>query len=300
MKEICCCRWSPNSDFHYRNVTSLGIRNDLRIQWRVDDECICWVTISYSNLNCWRETTTEHCQSDLNRYALVERWICQVRSGEVHLSWVEGRSNCQLAIGYWAHHSSSKLLVQEVTSLTALSDRLDKWQIPFCKMKRSVVSIHECFAMGWLQWTSNAILIATGEWLSRTGTQNELWDKYFIATTGTEISYRCPTSRNCKSCKHHDEYEKQSASSIINSSINIDHQQLWKGNSVSTPCRVETSIYGVRSSGNQAKYGLRKIVELFQSNYPEVTEWHIRRWLCLKRKHNRTSLPANWWTWASC
>ena len=48
-----------------------------------------------------------------------------------------------------------------------------------------------------------------------------------VESTGTEISYRCPTCRNCKLCKNHDEYEaislkEEVEQNIINSSINID------------------------------------------------------------------------------
>ena len=33
---------------------------------------------------------------------------------------------------------------------------------------------------------------------------------------------------------------------------------------------IRTLIYGVRSSGNQAEYGLRKVAELSQNTYPKV------------------------------
>lgn len=35
---------------------------------------------------------------------------------------------------------------------------------------------------------------------------------------------------------------------------------------------VKTLIYGVKSSGNQAEYGLRKIAEILEEDYPEVKQ----------------------------
>ena len=48
-----------------------------------------------------------------------------------------------------------------------------------------------------------------------------------VESTGTTINYRCPTCRNCSSCKHHGEYESISIreeieQSIIESSVTID------------------------------------------------------------------------------
>ena len=56
-------------------------------------------------------------------------------------------------------------------------------------------------------------------------TQQRLFQQ--VESTGTEISYRCPTCRTCKECKHHEEYEAVSLKeeveqNIINNSVTIN------------------------------------------------------------------------------
>ena len=48
-----------------------------------------------------------------------------------------------------------------------------------------------------------------------------------VESTGCEISYRCPTCRSCRICKHHDDYEaisirEEVEQTIINSSVSIN------------------------------------------------------------------------------
>ena len=48
-----------------------------------------------------------------------------------------------------------------------------------------------------------------------------------VESTGADITYRCPTCRACKTCKHHDEYEsisikEETEQNLINSSVSIN------------------------------------------------------------------------------
>ena len=48
---------------------------------------------------------------------------------------------------------------------------------------------------------------------------------------------------------------------------------------------IKTLIYGVRSSGNQAEFGLRKVAELSKEEYPEVNE--------IIQKHKKTLIKKS-------